>query len=203
MIRCLACDEPLRDDPERMGARCPRCRQPLYEDPRHAIAQYPGSAEASHCVVHTRSAAVGTCERCGNFLCAVCRTRWRNQVLCVACIERALESKEATPAEARAHLRQSILAIVFGGVAWFGTVLSMVMMIAGFAGNEPNIGLVGLGVLLLLATPLPGLLGIGQAASAIRARGDHMIMATIGLILSGLHTGIVLGLFTFALLQNR
>jgi len=94
VLRCLSCHEPLREEPERIGARCPHCRQPLFEDPRQAAPAAP-AAGASVCATRPQNAAVGTCQRCGNFLCAVCRTRWRNQAVCIACVERALEAKEA------------------------------------------------------------------------------------------------------------
>ncbi len=200
MFRCFHCHQTIPPADERVGSRCPRCRQPLYEDPREsrAVPAVPGE---SCCTVHGQSAAVGTCQRCGNFMCPLCRTRWRDRVLCLACVSRALESKEQAPAEARAHLRQAVLSVLFGGVAWVIGLVSFAMLLAG-AMNGPNLALVGFGFLGLLATPLPALLGIGQAAAAIRARGDHMILATIGLFLSGLHTGVFLGLMTFAVYQN-
>ena len=68
--------------------------------------------------------------------------------------------------------------------------------------HEPEVGLVAFAGLLLLASPLPAVLGIGQGAAAIRARGDHMILATAGLLLSGLHVGVLVGMFTFAVWQN-
>ena len=92
--------------------------------------------------------------------------------------------------------------MVFGIVAWVITLGAVAVMGIGLSGKEPDVGLVGLGFLAMLVTPLPALLGVGQGAAAIRARGDHMILATIGLLLSGLHTGVVLGLFSLALVQN-
>jgi hypothetical protein len=45
-------------------------------------------------------------------------------------------------------------------------------------------------------------LGLGQAAAALRARGNAMILATIGLVLNGLYLGALLGLFTFTIWQS-
>lgn len=201
-IRCESCGERVRGEAEQIGARCPQCRDPLYEDPRIARGSDPGQPEGSRCNSHPQNAAIGPCQRCGNFMCAVCRTRWHNQAICLPCVERGLGAQETLPAEARAHTRQAVLAIVFGIVAWVITLGAVVVMVIGMSGKEPNVGLVGLGFLALLVTPLPALLGVGQGAAAIRARGDHMILATIGLLLSGLHTGVVLGLFSLALVQN-
>lgn len=201
-LQCQTCGERVRGDADEIGARCPRCRLPLYEDPRMAWGSETGLPDGSRCAAHAQNGAVGTCQRCGNFLCAVCRTRWRNQVVCLACVERALETQEATPTEARAHFRQAILAVIFGVIAWLITLLSVVMIVMGASGKDMNPVLIGFGVLMLLVTPFPALLGVGQGAAAIRARGDHMILATIGLLLSGIHTGVLIGLFSMALWQN-
>src|SRR5262249_47773367 len=136
--------------------------------------------------------------RCGNYLCEVCRTRWREQLVCTACIDRALESKEAAPEQARGHRRQAILGLVLGGAAWVLGVLSFFLMMVGMAVlGRGGLLLVGLATLGLLAAALPALLGVGQAATALRTRGDHMILATSGLIVSGLYVGLLLGLFSF------
>jgi hypothetical protein len=201
-LQCLTCGERVHGEPDEIGARCPRCRLPLYEDPRLAWGSPNGSPDGSRCVAHAQNGAVGTCQRCGNFLCTVCRTRWRSQVVCIACVERALEAQEATPAEASAHFRQAILAVLFGGAAWLITLVGGGMLAAGATRKEMDPFLVGFGFLILLVTPFPALLGVGQGAAAIRARGNHMILATIGLILSGLHTGVLIGLFSMAVWQN-
>lgn len=197
MPRCSYCRAPLDSDRDKVGARCPHCRRPLYEDPRdpHQPGRYGAAAGA--CVAHPANPSVGACRRCGNFLCSVCRTSWRGQVVCAACVARALEAKEAPPVEARAHFRQAVLGLVLGLAAWATAAGAVALMAAG-AASGPQSGLVaiGFGVLLLFASPLPGLLGVGQATAAIRARGDHMILATIGLLLSGLHTGVLVGVVT-------
>jgi hypothetical protein len=145
--------------------------------------------------MHAGREAVGTCGRCGNYFCEVCRTRWRNQVLCTACVERALESREAAPEQARAHLRQAGLGLLLGGAAWVFMVLAQLLIVAG--GNQVALAL--LGVLLILGSAVLAMLGLGQAAAALRARGNHMILATIGLIVSGLYAGVFIGIFAIRL----
>jgi hypothetical protein len=115
----------------------------------------------------------------------------------VARVPRALDAQEAPPIDARAHFRQAVLGLILGLLAWIAVVGAVLLMALGVSnGPESGAPVIVLGVLLLFASPFPGLLGIGQAAAAIRTRGDHMILATIGLILSGLHTGVVIGLVT-------
>ncbi len=200
MPRCPSCGEALRGDSERMRARCPHCREPLYERPT-PTDQRRGADDEGACLTHPQNRGVGTCQRCGNFLCAVCRTRWRNQALCVACLERALEQKEATAEETQSHYRQAVAALLCGLGAWGSGLLGFILMVTAVGGVQANSMAVMLilpgGVLCLIAAML-AFGGIGQGVAAIRARGDHMILATAGLILSCLQPGAIIGLFSFA-----
>jgi hypothetical protein len=193
MFRCPECGERLPEDPDRTGARCPACREPLYDAP-------PGrrGAEVGQCAVHPENSALGTCGRCGNYVCAVCRTRWRERWLCAACVDLALEHREAVPAEAIAHTRQALVALGLGVCGWAMFLLALVVAAAarGDADIRPLIMLVGF---LVLASPLPSVIGLGQAIAAVRSRGDHMILATLGLILCGLNVGVLIGLFSFGI----
>jgi hypothetical protein len=196
MARCPTCEYPLPEDRERLGARCPRCRDPLYEPPGRSSR--PAREGEGACAVHAGRESVGTCGRCGNYLCEVCRTPWRGHILCAACVERALASPEAAPEQARAHARQAVLSPVFGGTAWLLTLLGFAMV--AVAGAGPQAALAVLLMLVILAVGmLAAALGLGQAVAALRTRGNHMILATIGLILSGLYVGAFIGLFTFSL----
>ncbi|HWG41219.1 MAG TPA: hypothetical protein VN688_00425 [Gemmataceae bacterium] len=193
MARCPSCDYPLPQDRERLGARCPNCRDPLYEPPER-IGRPAREGEGA-CVVHPGQEAVGTCGRCGNYFCEVCRTRWRDQVLCAACVERALASREAAPGQARAQFRQALLGLLLGGGAWTALILVALLSLAG----TPPV-LLGLLVLFLIAASLlMGVLGLGQAVAVLRTRGSHMILGIIGLIVSGLYMGVFIGIFTFSL----
>jgi len=203
---CSHCYNPLRGTRDEVGARCPTCREPLYEqsrDPHQAPQQGQARdlAPGSQCPGHPRNPAVGTCQRCGNFFCAVCWSYWREQTLCSSCVERALEANDLAPVEVRAHLRQALLAMLCGAAAWLLTIGGGVLMAVGAAG-EINPGPILLGFFAFLSSLLPSILGVGQGAAAIRARGNHMILATLGLILSGLHVGIILGLFSVSVLQE-
>ena len=112
MRRCPACGEYLEGDRDRIGARCPYCRLPLYERPERFKPRPPDTE--NFCTAHPQNPAVGACQRCGNFQCDLCRSRWRDRSLCVACVNRMLEANEMAPEEARAHLVQSVLALVLG-----------------------------------------------------------------------------------------
>jgi hypothetical protein len=60
-----------------------------------------------------------------------------------------------------------------------------------------------LSLLALCVAPLPAFVGLGQAVAALRIRGNHLVVATIGLIMSGLQVGALIGLLTFSLLWGR
>jgi hypothetical protein len=201
MARCPSCDFPLPEDREKVGARCPNCRDPLYEPPGRVGR--PAREGEGQCPVHPGVETVGTCRRCGNYLCEVCRTRWRESILCAACVQRALEAKEAAPELERAHRRQSLLSLGLGVGVWGVIIVGVLVasILVGVAQGGGGDGLGFLGVLLLFAAMVVStgiaVLGIGSAASALRPRGPHMILATGGLLLSSIYLGGVVGFFTF------
>jgi hypothetical protein len=61
--------------------------------------------------------------------------------------------------------------------------------------------IIGLILFLVLApsTVAVAFLGLGFSAAALRMRGESMILATLGLLLSGLHIGAIVGLVLFAI----
>jgi hypothetical protein len=194
MAICPECGERLPADPDRTGARCPACREPLYDERRGRRRREP---EDGQCAVHPENPALGTCARCGNYLCAVCRTRWRDRWLCAACVDLALERGDAVPAEAGAHLRQSLLGLGLGVLSWVIFLAGFLLAVAGMTGDSK--GLVILAGFTIFLAPLPAAVGLGQAIAAIRARGDHMILATLGLVLSGVNVGVFIGIFSFGI----
>src|SRR5688572_26753727 len=111
MAECQYCGEYLQGEAEEPGARCPRCREPLHERrgvPRLA-SEMAYDDDRGLCSAHPENVAVGTCRRCGNFICPVCRTRWDGVNVCMTCLNRGLSSGEAaSPEEARTHRRQAV-----------------------------------------------------------------------------------------------
>jgi hypothetical protein len=190
MIECRHCREFIRGNPERLGARCPRCRLPLYEKvqvPRRAA----GESGSAACVFHPANQALGPCERCGAFLCGVCRTRWRDQPLCPACVERAVATKDTAPEEAHSHRRQALLSLVFAAGGWLLFLLGSLPLLALQGANGQ---LAILGRLIVLASFIPALFGVGQATAAIRTRGERMTLATLGLAIASTQLGVIIGL---------
>jgi hypothetical protein len=203
MARCPHCEYPLPDDRDRVGSRCPHCREPLYE-PAGRFARPAREGEAV-CAAHAGMETVGVCARCGHYLCEACRTRWRGQVVCVACINKALHSGEATPEQERAHFRQAVLAMSLGGGAWALSLLAAWLgwRIAGPGGTSGRgVVLIFLVVLVVIADAFVAAVGVGNAAAALRTRGKYMALALVGLIVSGLYVGAFLGVGALGLWQQ-
>jgi hypothetical protein len=198
MARCPSCEYPLPDDRERLGARCPSCRDPLYEPPGRTGR--PVRYGETACAVHKDNEALGPCARCGNYLCEVCRCKWREQILCAACVERAMQTHEGAPEQVRTHFRQALWGVILGGTGWavggFGYLL---VLVAAAAQGEPTMLLALVWLMFLFSGGLVALFGLGQASAALLARGSHMILATIGLILSGLYLGLLIGMMSFSI----
>src|SRR5262249_16125509 len=190
MLDCRHCGEYLRGDAARFGARCPRCREPLYERP-DAVRRQREAQESlgGVCAVHPGNVAVGPCKRCGTFMCGLCRTRWDDRTLCLACVERLMSGAETSPEDLKAHRWQGLVSVLLGFFAWM--LALPVVIVRGFGASHDI--LVGL-LLLALISFLPSLFGLGQAAAAVRVRGDRMVLATCGLVLNGAQLGTVLGL---------
>jgi hypothetical protein len=198
MARCPSCDYPLPDDRERVGARCPSCRDPLYE-PASRIAR-PMRAGEPACSVHPGMESVGLCLRCGEPVCEVCRTRWRGQIVCAACVDRALQTHEATPEQARSHRRAAMRAMFFGGSAWLLSALALGVL--HLAGAQAPVLLTFVVFLIVGCDVLLASLGVGQAVAALRTRGENMPQAAIGLLLGGAYVSLMLGVGTLFLWQS-
>lgn len=194
MIECRACGEHIREESDTVGARCTHCREPLYErggGPR--LADEPGvSPDAATCASHAGNLAVGTCQRCGNFVCRVCRSRWHQIPMCLACVERAAKDVDADPEEERTHRRQALWSLVLGLVAWGALVCTAPLM--ALESGRPNEGLAVLTGMAALFSLLPATFGVGLGTAAVRSRGDRMILATCGLVLCAVHLGTLTGL---------
>jgi hypothetical protein len=201
MPMCRACRRFLRGDVETVGARCRYCHEPLYEHPLVSAGGGRGRDDTV-CALHAGNGAVGTCSRCGNFICAVCRTTWHESTVCPACLERAMESGEAVPSEKRANWWQAVLALVLGTGGWAVMILGFVVMIIGIQDGF-SLSALGAGSLMFIGSVAFSIVAVGLAAAAIRARGGHMIVATIGLVLGGLHVGTLIGMLCLSLWMNQ
>ena len=194
MADCPHCGEVFAGTREPDRSRCPHCHEPIFEragGPR--LVSESGDTSHGICAMHGDNVAIGTCSRCGNFLCPVCRTKWSNEVFCFACVERLMGEESVNPAERRAHKRQATLGMVLGIIAWVSTLVaaSPLLVVSGWQNDQ---GMFLFAILLSGLSLVPSLFGAGQATAAIRIRGQQMLVATFGLVLCCSHIGLVLGL---------
>src|SRR4051812_19518157 len=157
MLECRHCGEVFRDDPERIGARCLRCRMPLY-DRSDAVRREEATPADAKCAKHPLTWAVGTCQRCGGHFCAICRSRWRDQALCLACVEAAMTELQQRPAELKTQKRQAVVSVVLGLVAWVVALAAGLPLITLATGQARDTWTVIFGTVALL-TLLPALIG--------------------------------------------
>ena len=103
---CPLCRRPLPYEEMSPGTQvCPHCRgffEAVSFSPPETNIVVPrlgeaGPEGATSCVHHARNAAVATCDRCGSFICELCRVEVDGKGFCPGCFERlssegALES---------------------------------------------------------------------------------------------------------------
>ncbi len=200
MLECPYCFRVFRTTPEQLGARCPKCRMPLFEG---AKRRRPADKDLGPCDVHKSSAAVVKCARCTKPICGTCRTRWHEEILCPACVDRSLEFDEPGPQEGQRQFRQAWMSIGFALSGWVVLLMTLWPMWAFHDGTpEMHRGMVMLAAVFFFCSFVPPLLGLGQAAAALRQRGKHLRVATFGLVCAGAQLGLMLGLFLLNLWHN-
>ncbi|MFO0880386.1 MAG: hypothetical protein U0840_23825 [Gemmataceae bacterium] len=201
MARCPSCDYPISDNRDLVGARCPSCHDPLYEPPARVTRQArPGEAS---CVTHPGAEAVGQCHRCRRHLCETCRTRWRGQILCASCVDRALETREARPAALTELRRQALTSVVFSATAWLTAGLALVLLLRYEpAGRTAGISAAFAVAVLAAGNVLLASLGVGMGAAVVRAGPSQRQVALVGLALGSLYIAVALGLGALGLWKN-
>jgi len=122
-------------------------------------------------------------------MCGICRSRWNERTLCLACVERLMGKGHTASEDVRTQRWQALVSVLLGFCSWI-LALPLVLFRGAGSSQEALFGLLVLAVISLL----PSLFGLGQAAAVIRVRGDRMVLAACGLVLTGAQIGTVTGL---------
>jgi hypothetical protein len=133
-VRCPRCHKPIPLRGIANGtSSCPNCggifEAVRFEPPQRefSIPQMAdgGLQSAQPCAVHQRNAAVANCERCGAFMCSLCRIDVDNRTLCPKCFERL--SAEGSLSSARTTFRDygglSSVTATAGCLLWFASIV--------------------------------------------------------------------------------
>ena len=146
------------------GPACPKCAAAVYPEyiengrghciacelrydaaefhpPEPAQTSRPAQVEGqgtAPCARHARNAAVASCERCGSFMCALCRIEADGKVLCAACFERLGSKGElaSTRTRYRHYNGMSLHCALLGVTAFwfFAPVLGPIAIFTGLRG---------------------------------------------------------------------
>jgi hypothetical protein len=189
MIECRYCRDVFRKPVEKIGARCPTCRMPLFEKDR----QRPPVVDLGPCALHKDNSAVAKCQRCGKMMCALCRTRWDEEIVCAGCLDASLQKGDASPRLVQSQNRQATWSLLLALTGWAFLLLTLWPLSSLFKGN-PDKGPAHAALFLFFGSFFFALFALGQAAACIRTRGKRLALATCGLSLAGLHLGVCLGL---------
>ena len=96
-VACPFCDKGLDHTTLASGPQsCPQCRRGFEAVVFHPVEARPAVAEVAAagptgvtpCANHARNVAVAACERCGRFMCELCRIDSDGKTLCPGCFER-------------------------------------------------------------------------------------------------------------------
>jgi hypothetical protein len=199
MIECPYCYRVFRQPPEKLGARCPKCRMPFYEDP--AKRRRNPEKDYGPCTQHPESASIAKCSRCDAAVCQTCRTRWHEEIVCPLCVDNSLADDEPSPMEAQMQTKQAWFAVILAISGWMLLLLTIAPMATFHQGLvQPTIKAVTF--FLFLGSMLPAVFGLGFAIAAIRLRGSHGILATVGLVAAGSQLGLIFAVIAINLLHN-
>jgi hypothetical protein len=199
MIECPYCYRIFRMPPEKIGARCPKCRMPLYEDP--SKRRKTSDKNYGPCAQHPEAPSVAKCSRCGNLVCQSCRTRWQEEIVCPTCVDRSIADDEPSPQEAHLRSRQAWASVILAFVGWMLFLLTLAPFSAFHQSPVPKTMVFGVYFFFLISF-VPALTGLGNALAALRLRGDYLALATCGLVCSGTHMGLALGIILINLWHN-
>jgi hypothetical protein len=134
---------------------------------------------------------VATCQSCRTPMCTVCRTRWRDQPFCTACVDRSLASPEEVATDPRVHRRQAFWSFLLGLCGWLLLILGALPLVL-ISGVRKEVAVLAL--LVVLLSFFPALFAAGQGAAAVRSRGDRLRLATAGLAMSTAQIGLMIGI---------
>jgi hypothetical protein len=172
---------------------------PLYEDP--AKRRKNPDKDYGRCEQHLDTPAIARCSRCDKPMCHTCRTRWHEEPVCPRCVDDSIADDEPGPREAQLQMKHAWFSVILAAIGW--TVLLVTLApYATFHQGQVKAAVVFMTYLLFLGSLIPATFGLGCAISAIRLRGDFGKVAAGGLVITGSHLGLAIGLIVLNVWHN-
>jgi hypothetical protein len=196
MIECRSCRGLFRVAADKVGARCPRCHMPLFERSERLS---PRDSGLGTCPQHAGAVGVAVCQQCARPMCVACRTRWFGLMMCPACVEAALSSDEPNPRELRRLSARAAWSFVLALVGWIIAALVLLLLLVQHRASSGN---VTLALVLGVFSMIPAAFAVGQGCAVVLVRGPRDRLAATGMVMSGAHLGLLLGLFLINLWHN-
>jgi hypothetical protein len=173
---CPLCERTLKPAELKSGPmHCKVCRNTfeavVFNPPAETIAvrSVVDGASVAPCAKHPLNMAEGNCDRCGNFICALCRTPLEGKVYCPACLERILDKggSEVGPEREPFAFGIANAAAFCGLIPPLGVVLGPMSLVycikwirQARARNKPLSNLMGVVLTLALALADIGISGV-------------------------------------------
>jgi hypothetical protein len=153
------------------------------------------------CLVHPHNHAIGTCRRCQQPFCDICRSAWRDEIVCLACLNQLISGADARPGEARMQKRQAIRSLTLAVLGWSIFLVSAGMVWSMREGRGDRDFAV-LTLMTLLASFVPALFSLGQSVANIRSRGQHVVLSTWSLVIASLQLGLLISVILLNISHN-
>ena len=122
---------------------CPRCST-RFEAIRYSpvevrieVTQLAGGPETdAPCSRHEGNSAVASCNRCGKFICALCRTEADDRIFCPSCFDRLTAGGDlaSTASRLRNWLGLSFMMVLLGIIILIPIYTSILALVPAFAG---------------------------------------------------------------------
>src|SRR5207244_404845 len=123
------------------------------------------------------------------------------EIVCPQCVDNSIADDEPSPQEAQMQTKQAWFSVIFAVAGW--TVLLLTLAPYSSFQQPPVTPTVKfLTYTLFLGSFLPAIFGLGYAVAAVRLRGDHLKLATCGLVSAGSQLGLAIAVIVLNLWHN-
>ena len=125
------------------------------------------------------------------------QTRWFGDGLCAACVELSLSRAEPNPRDVRKQGNRAVWSFTLALLGWIIVLVAAAVLMTRRPDSPLNWTIV-----LSLFSLVPALFAVGQGCPVLLTRGPYFRFAASGIVLGGLHLGLLLGVLLINLWHN-